>query len=165
MKPYLLLILIILFSCGSKTENQLSPRFNHVYLTVADVDRSVAFYTTAFDLKVTAEIKEIKRTPKGGESERFDINLSLLKFDRQGFVLEISERSDFSSDNQTANFTHLGIDVKDIEAASERVLNAGGTLLRPITLVEAGEIKAKTTFFTGPDGETIELMEVIAGEF
>ena len=34
----------------------LSPRFNHVMLTVANLDSSVAFYTRAFDLEVTQRI-------------------------------------------------------------------------------------------------------------
>lgn len=129
------------------------------------MDKSVAFYTAAFDLEVSKQIKKIKRTPVDGESGEFDIYLSLLKFPGQDFVLEIGENPDFQAENSTANFTHLGIDVLDIEAASERVLKAGGVLTRPMSLVETEDIKAKNIFFTGPDGETIELMEIISGDF
>ncbi len=129
------------------------------------MDRSVSFYTTAFDLEVSKEIKKIKRTPIGGETNEFDIYLSLLRFPSQKFLLEIGERSDHLAENTKASFNHLGIEVLDIEAASERVLAAGGVLLRPLSLVETEDIKAKTIFFSGPDGETIELMQIISGDF
>lgn len=160
------LICIVLTSCTSETkEASLSPRFNHVYLKVADMDRSTQFYATAFDLEVTKQIKKIKRTPINGETGEYDIFLSLLKFPGQNFVLEIGENPNYASDNTSASFTHLGIDVEDIDAASDKVLAAGGVLLQPLSLVETEDIKAKNIFFAGPDGETIELMQMISGEF
>ena len=80
-------------------------------------------------------------------------------------MLEIGENPEFKAANNGANYTHLGIDVKDIEAASERVLKAGGILSRPLSLVETEDITAKNIFFLGPDGETIELMQMISGDF
>ncbi|GAB4236633.1 MAG: lactoylglutathione lyase [Ekhidna sp.] len=160
----------MMLSCGNKTVNQpknevLSPRFNHVYLTVSDMKKSVEFYTTAFNLQVIKEIKEIKRTPEGEETSSYDISLTLLKFEGQNFILEIGERAAFESENTTASYAHLGIDVSDIVVASDRITAAGAKPLRPITLVEAADIQAKTAFFLGPDGETIELMQVISGNF
>lgn len=89
----------------------------------------------------------------------------LLRFPNQGFNLEIAANPDLEADNTNANYTHLGIDVMDIETAAERLLKAGAKPVRPITMVEANEIKAKTAFFLGPNGETLELMQVIEGEF
>jgi catechol 2,3-dioxygenase-like lactoylglutathione lyase family enzyme len=163
---YLLGLLLLLEGCQTPAaEARLTPRFNHVYLNVSDMDRSVSFYTSAFDLEVTKQIRKIKRTPVGGESGEYDMYLSLLKFPGQDFVLEIGENPDFEGNNTGANYTHVGIDVSDIEAAGERVLKAGGIIVRPISLVETEDIKAKTMFFTGPDGETIELMQIISGDF
>ena len=146
-------------------ENLVSPRFNHVYLNVSDMEASIIFYTSAFDMQVTKQIKKIKRTGSDGNSQSFAIHLSLLKFPDQNFVLEIKESSEFKADNSSANFMHLGIDVKDIEAASQRIISAGGAMTRPVSLVETEDITAKTAFFTGPDGETIELMQILSGEF
>ncbi|TDQ17025.1 catechol 2,3-dioxygenase-like lactoylglutathione lyase family enzyme [Algoriphagus boseongensis] len=159
-------VLFAFAACQAKVDEvQHSPRFNHVYLKVADMDRSIAFYTSAFDLELVKQIKKLKRTTEDGVSTEYDISLSLLKFPDQHFVLEIGESPDFKAENSAANFTHLGIDVLDIEAASERILKAGGVLSRPLSLVETEDIKAKTMFFTGPDGETIELMQLISGDF
>ncbi len=129
------------------------------------MDRSVAFYTSAFDLELEKKVRKLKRTSEDGESEEYDVYLSLLKFPGQDFVLEIGENPAFQAENSSANYAHLGIDVLDIEVVSERILKAGGVLSRPISLVETEDIKAKTMFFTGPDGETIELMQIISGDF
>jgi catechol 2,3-dioxygenase-like lactoylglutathione lyase family enzyme len=160
-------VFMAILGCQTKEADGilLSPRFNHVYLKVSDLDRSVAFYTAAFELERVKQIKKLKRTSAEGVSEEFETSLSLLKFPGQDFVLEIGKALDFQSENSSANYTHLGIEVADIEAASERILKAGGVLVRPVALVETEDITAKTMFFTGPDGETIELMQLISGDF
>jgi len=59
MKIKLIIIGLIIttFSCnsGSGKKELLSPRFNHIVLYVSDMETSVKFYTTAFDLKVSNE--------------------------------------------------------------------------------------------------------------
>jgi len=161
------IVLIALLGCQTKEAKEvlLSPRFNHVYLKVSDLDRSVAFYTAAFELKQEKQIKKLKRTSAEGVSEEFETSLSLLKFPGQDFVLEIGKALDFQSENKQANYSHIGIDVADIETASERILKAGGVMISPVTLVETEDIIAKNAFFTGPDGETLELMQLISGDF
>ena len=48
-----------------------SPRFNHVMLTVANLDSSVAFYSRAFDLEVTQRITSLTVTrPDGAAAAR-----------------------------------------------------------------------------------------------
>jgi len=164
--PLYILALILISACSSqKAETKISPRFNHVFLTVADLDRSVVFYTKAFDLEVVNSIKKLKKTSSDGEVIEIEINMALLKFPGQDFVFEIGEREGFTAENTTANFAHLGIDVRDIEAAFDRLIKAGAILSQPISLVEANGVSAKNAFFTGPDGETIELMEIVSGEF
>jgi len=41
----------------------------------------------------------------------------------------------------------------------------GAEVLVPIRLIKAEGVEAKQAFFKGPDGEPIELMEIISGEF
>lgn len=164
--PSRLLVLVLLLASQLTYGQQKSATyFNHVFLNVSDVDRSVEFYTTAFDLKVTNDITSMKVAGEDGEMVERDVRLVLLKFSGQNFVLEIGGGQAFTSDNGNANYAHVGVNVLDVAAASDRLINAGATQTRPITLVHAGDIEAKTAFFSGPDGETIELMELIKGEF
>lgn len=159
------MLLTGLLGCDSTLKEQSPTYFNHVFLTVSDIDQSVAFYTTAFDLEVSREIPSLRRTDAEGNTSESAIKLSLLRFPGQAFLLEIGERPDFKANNERTSLAHIGVNVEDVAVAERRLLDAGAEQIRPITLVEADDIRAKTAFFLGPDGETIELMEMILGEF
>ncbi|MBN3581355.1 VOC family protein [Algoriphagus aestuarii] len=158
-------IFLLLFSCQSQNlSHSVLPRFNHTYLNVADMDRSIKFYTSSFDLEVVKHVKKIKRTTEDGVTTESDINLAFFRFPGQGFVLEVGENPEFKPENSSASLLHISVEVTDIEAAGQRVTKAGGVLVRPISRVEIEGITAKTMFFTGPDGETIELIQLISGK-
>ena len=160
------IVVLMLLGCQQNTvDSSKTPQFNHVYLHVSDMDNSLAFYTSAFDLQVTKHIKKLKRTLEDGQIVEQEINLALLKFPGHYFALEIGETLDSRASNTMVSYAHVGIEVEDIESASERIIKAGGVSSRPITQVETESIQAKTAFFTGPDGETIELMQIISGSF
>lgn len=145
----------------------VSPRVNHVMLYVKDLDRSVGLYTTAFDFEVTNNVKEIIRVADDGSEQSIPVNMALLKFPGQNFVYEMAENTTLpDSISTTGAFQHVGIDVKDISAALDRALRAGFVMRDTIRTVKAtGNIEAMNCFLTGPDGETVELMQMVAGEF
>jgi predicted enzyme related to lactoylglutathione lyase len=91
--------------------------------------------------------------------------MAFLKFPGQEFVLELSEQQ-LAADGPAPFYQHLGIDVPDIEAAATRVQEAGARDFTGIQTVRAtGGIVAQNAFFRGPDGEILELMQMIEGEF
>jgi catechol 2,3-dioxygenase-like lactoylglutathione lyase family enzyme len=144
----------------------LSPRFNHVMLVVSNLDSSVAFYTAAFDLQVAQRISELKVTGANGTPNARPVKMALLKFPGQEFVLEMGERPAQAPAGPPPYYQHLGVDVRDIEAAAERVRKAGGRDLSPINTVSTSTgTVAKNMFFRGPSGELVELMQVVSGEF
>jgi catechol 2,3-dioxygenase-like lactoylglutathione lyase family enzyme len=71
----------------------LSPRFNHVMLFVSNLDSSITFYTTAFDLQVAQRITELSVTSGSGAPAARPVKMALLKFPGQEFVLELAERA------------------------------------------------------------------------
>lgn len=148
----------------SRPAAPLSPRFNHVMLTVANLDSSVAFYTRALDLEVTQRITSLTVTRPDGSTAAHEVKMAFLKFPGQDFVFELAERK-VSDDGISPVFQHVGVDVKDIDAAAERVTAAGGQGFTGISVVEGQGVKAKTAFFKGPDGENVELMEIVSGTF
>jgi len=143
----------------------LQPRFNHVMLYVSDLDATIAFYTGAFDLKVTQRIDTLRVTrPDGSEATRA-ARMAFLKFPGQDFVYELAERR-VEDDGTSPFYQHVGVDVADIEAAAARVQAAGGRDFSGISTVRtSGGTVAKNGFFKGPDGELVELMQVLRGEF
>lgn len=144
----------------------LSPRFNHVMLVVSNLDSSITFYTAAFDLQVAQRITELKVTGANGTPTPRSVKMALLKFPGQEFVLEMGERPPTAPPGPPPYYQHLGVDVRDIEAAAERVRKAGGRDLSPInTVTTSTGTVAKNMFFRGPGGELVELMQVVSGEF
>lgn len=155
---------IVVSAFSPTREAPLSPRFNHVMLHVANLDSSIAFYTTAFDLKVAERITELSVTGPDGATAVHPVKMALLKFAGQEFVLELAERP-ASAGGPSPHYQHLGVDVRDIVAAAERVRKAGGRNLSAIQTVRVAGTVAKNAFFRGPSGELVELMEVVSGAF
>ena len=62
----LITIVVGLSAFAPARKAELSPRFNHVMLYVSNLDSSIAFYTTAFDVKVAQRITEMSVTAANG---------------------------------------------------------------------------------------------------
>lgn len=147
------------------TPEQLSPRFNHVMLYVSDLDASIAFYTTAFDLQVTQRLDALTVVAADGSETTRPVQMAFLKFPGQEFVLELSQQTT-ETGAPSPFYQHLGVDVTDIEAAAERVQTAGARNFSGVRTVRAaGGVEARNAFFLGPDGELLELMQMVSGEF
>lgn len=159
-----IILAIILTSCRSN--EPLSPRFNHVFLVVSDMEKSVEFYTKAFDLKVTNDnVKHIVWTYEDGTQQEVETNIVFLKFPGQNFVFELKEVGTMDTIDSFALFQHVGIDVKDLDKALQKALIAGAEIISPIRLVQTHGVELKHVFLKGPDGERIELDQIISGEF
>ena len=167
MKKFLYILLItgtagFMISSNLGREKALSPRFNHVMLYVSDLDASIEFYTEAFDIELTQRVDEITRIDSNGETSS-PVKMAFLKFPGQDFVLELAERE--TGAETSAHYQHVGIDVQDIQKASDRMASAGAKNFSGIRHLRANDTEVKNCFFNGPDGELIELMEIIEGEF
>jgi catechol 2,3-dioxygenase-like lactoylglutathione lyase family enzyme len=146
---------------------QAPPSFNHIYLGVHNLDSSLKFYTTAFDLKVTYRISQLDITQTDSNFKR-PVNIVFLKFPGQDLVYELGERTDKTDTTiKTGNlYGHVGVEVKDLKTTVERVLNAGGKLAVPIRQVKTNAgLTIKQAVIKGPDGESIELVEIVSGNY
>ena len=153
---------MILASTTAKKDAPVSPRFNHVMLYVSDLDASIEFYTDAFDLHVSQRLDEIVRIDSEGEHPS-SVTMAFLKFPGQDFVFELAQRE--TEGNASAHYQHVGIDVLDIKQASERLKAAGAENFSGIRHLRAKNTEVLNCFFNGPDGELIELMQILEGEF
>lgn len=168
MKTVVLLFMLICVSVNPVAFQTSSPhpRFNHVYLSVDDVDASLSFYTRAFDLSVTDRFNEldIKQTDTAFKRR---VNVVFLKFPGQDFVFELAERSDKHDTVRMSNiFQHVGVEVKDIGPAVQKVVAAGGKIATPIRIVRTNSgLAIKQTYMKGLDNETIELTQIISGKY
>ena len=159
-------IIIAVSAFAPAKEAPLTPRFNHVMLIVSNLDSSITFYTTAFDLQVAQRLTELRVTGANGAESARSVKMALLKFPGQEFVLELAERPAPPTTGPAPYYQHLGVDVQDIAAAAERVRRAGGRDPTAIqTVSTASGTIAKNMFFRGPSGELVELMQIVSGEF
>ena len=169
MKPILtsLISVLALGCCDVIAQTQQSPpAFNHLYLEVRNIDSSVKFYTRAFDLKVTDHFNQLEITQADSTFKR-SVKIVFLKFSGQDFVYELGERTDPNDTTRQGNlFQHVGVEVKDIAVALQRGIDAGGKLGRPIRRVRTSSgLEIKQAFLRGPDGELIELTEIVTGNY
>lgn len=164
----LLLPLLLLFSLGCSvqdTEDKGRFRFNHVMLYVDDIDRSVNFYTSVFPLTEENRVNELRVVTEEG-TDTIPVKIALLRFSDQDFVLEISEQPDRpAKDQPSPSYQHIGVNVRDIDAMEARLVAGGAELISPVREINANTIEAKISFYRGPDGEIIELMQLIEGMF
>jgi catechol 2,3-dioxygenase-like lactoylglutathione lyase family enzyme len=168
--PALLVItacLVLPIHNATAQAQQARPAFNHIYLGVHNIDSSIAFYTKAFDLRVTYRISQLDITQTDSAFKRA-VNIAFLKFPGQDLVYELGERSDKGDTTiKTGNlYQHVGVEIKDVTATLKRVLEAGGKLAVPIRQVRTNAgLTIKQAVVKGPDGESIELVEIISGEY
>jgi catechol 2,3-dioxygenase-like lactoylglutathione lyase family enzyme len=169
MKVFLLILCSAICFSPNKAACQDHPSypvFNHVYLSVRNVDSSLTFYTKAFDLKVTDRFTQLNITQSDTAFIRA-VNVIFLKFPGQDFVFELAERADKNSATTVGNlFQHVGVEVKDITVAFKRVVDTGGKVNTAIRRVRTNSgLEIKQAYMKGPDGETIELIEIVSGGY
>jgi catechol 2,3-dioxygenase-like lactoylglutathione lyase family enzyme len=162
------IVYLILSLNNAKAQiQQATPAFNHIFLAVHNIDSSIAFYTKAFDLKITYRINQLDITQTDSAFKRM-VNIVFLKFPGQDLVYELGERPDRSDTTiKTGNlYQHVGIEIKDLAATLKRAVDAGARLAVPIRQVKTnGSLTIKQAVVKGPDGESIELVEIVSGNY
>ena len=128
----------------------------HIFLAVKDINRSIEFYTKAFEgTKVLYEF----------EIDGFDITMLGLG---NGVVLELLQKPYDESDGK---WQHIAFECTDIETQYQRLMEAGATIRMPLEMTTV--LKGRNGYpdthccgvhVLGPDGEEIELCQPQAGQ-
>lgn len=128
----------------------------HIFLAVKSIDRSIEFYTKAFEgAKVLYEFR----------IDGFDITMLGLG---NGVVLELLEKPYDESDGK---WQHIAFECTDIEAQYQRLMEAGATIRMPLEMTTV--LKGRNGYpdthccgvhVLGPDGEEIELCQPQPGQ-
>jgi catechol 2,3-dioxygenase-like lactoylglutathione lyase family enzyme len=117
----------------------------HVNLTVADVDRSAAFYADLLGLHV-----RWKGTLDG------DRIAAHVGDDRVYLALfQAAATGGVDHDYATPGLNHFGFVVDDLEAARQRLVELGASDVTPISDYEPG----RRCYFRDPDDIEVELVE------
>jgi len=124
-------------------------RLLHTMIRVADLEKSVAFYTKVLGMK------ELRRS----ENTEYRYTLAFVGYgdEKENAVIELTYNWDTDSYDHGNAFGHLAIEYDDIYAACKEIKALGGVVSR-----EPGPVKGGTTeiaFVKDPDGYAIELIQ------
>lgn len=124
-------------------------RLLHTMIRVADLDKSVEFYTKVLGMK------ELRRS----ENTEYRYTLAFVGYgdEKDNAVIELTYNWDTDSYDHGNAFGHLAIEYDGIYAACEEIKALGGVVSR-----EPGPVKGGTTeiaFVKDPDGYSIELIQ------
>ena len=124
-------------------------RMLHTMLRVANLEKSLAFYTQVLDMQLLRQ----HDYPEG----RFTLAFVGYGPEDSNTVLELTHNWDTASYDLGDAYGHIALGVPDAYAACEKIKSLGGRVVR-----EAGPMKHGKTviaFVEDPDGYKIELIE------
>lgn len=124
-------------------------RILHTMLRVADLEKSLAFYTGVLGMKL------LRRTdyPEG----KFTLAFVGFGDEAHGAVIELTHNWGVENYDIGTGYGHIALQVDNAQAACAEIRQRGGKVTR-----EAGPMKGGTTviaFVEDPDGYKIELIQ------
>lgn len=123
-------------------------KFLHTMIRVANLDKSIEFYSQVLGMKV------LDRT----DNNEYRYTLVFVGYEKGGTTIELTHNWDTNEYQMGNAFGHLALGVDDIYAACNNIKSLGGNITR-----DAGPVKGGTThiaFITDPDGYQIELIQL-----
>lgn len=128
----------------------LSFRIHHTMLPVADLDRSIAFYTRLLGMKVNER--------HASEARKVEVGLIGYGDEASAPFLELIQNTSERSPAQvTPANIHVGIDTSDLRKLCEILQKEGVTFIRPFKQRSDG--MGFSAWVRDPDGHEIELAE------
>lgn len=143
-------------------------RFNHVGISVADLNRSVAFYRDLLGMEVIVAPKPFAEGPyekimalKGASGRVALVQGANLRLELFEFATPTPRPGDPNRPVCDQGITHFGIEVKDIENQYQRLKAAGVAFhCAPFNFRNI----AIATYARDPDGNVFEMLELIPRE-
>ena len=120
----------------------------HSMIRVLDEARSLAFYDTAFGLKIVDRL----------DFENF--TLIYLANDGSSFELELTVNKGRTEPYDLGDgYGHLAFSVDDLDAEHARMTQAGLSPRKLVDFAPGGEVIARFFFIADPDGYQIEVLQ------
>ncbi|MEZ9489704.1 lactoylglutathione lyase [Vibrio breoganii] len=125
-------------------------KFLHTMLRVADLDKSIEFYTKVLGMK------ELERH----ENTEYRYTLVFVGFDEKSSstTIELTYNWDTDAYDHGNAFGHIALGADDIYAACDKIKALGGNVSREPGPVKGGE--THIAFVKDPDGYAIELIQL-----
>lgn len=134
-------------------------------IATVDLDQSAKFYIEAFGMVQRGDTISKLFVDRNKERSEVDVNIVFLEIPGQDFVLELTEVAARDSSTCRPALDHLGLMVQDVKRTFEKALASGAESIASPFEVESANLDLMLAYIKGPDGEVIELMEVIDGDY
>lgn len=120
----------------------------HSMIRVLDEARSLAFYDTAFGLKVAERLdfETFTLVYLSNAESTFELELTINKGRTEPYALG-------------DGYGHLAVSVDDVDAEHARLTAAGLTPRKLVDFAPAGKVIARFFFIADPDGYQIEVLQ------
>lgn len=158
LQTFILTLALSLSFSKVHAENYLYDVGNYV----SDIEASERFYTSVFDFEVVRRWSEMQVSTDGVEFQSIPHKGVYLK-DPNGMHLEFIESDNsYNYREVQAPVNHFALRVDDLNEVYDLALKAGAKPAVPISFVRLGDFNVKTGFVFGPDGERIQLIEILS---
>jgi len=133
------------------TQNTTIPGcgFHHISIQTADIDRSIRFYRDVLGMQLRLEFMIGER--------RF----ALLNMGDGSYIELQVARGAVPDPAAGSPLAHFALAASDVRAAIEKVRAAGYPITVEPKEAQLGSLSASVAFFTGPNGESVELFQEI----
>ena len=120
----------------------------HMMIRVLDLDRSIAFYKTAFGLDVADKLdfENFALVYLRNAEADFEVELTLNKGRTEPY-------------NLGDGYGHIAVCVEDLDAEHARLAEAGLNPRKLVDFAPGGEVIARFFFIQDPDGYEIEVLQ------
>lgn len=146
----------------------------HVGITVSNLERAIAFYTSGLGLEVRH--RQVQRNSYTSRLVGYDdahLEMAQLRFpgaerSRSGHVIELIEYIEPRGqpgvwETRHPGTAHLALEVGDIHATARRLAQLGATFVSEIQTITAGiNMGGFAVYLRDPDGFTLELVQAPA---
>jgi catechol 2,3-dioxygenase-like lactoylglutathione lyase family enzyme len=137
-------------------------KFNHVGISVTDIDRSIAFYRDMLGMEKLCEVfpfgdekfEAIMDIP-GVKGRMCMIGKGTLQLELFEFAGSKAKDKDYPVSDR--GYSHFGVEVDDIAATYAKLKSAGVRIHSPVITFMGGGMKA--AYCRDPDGNVFEIME------
>jgi catechol 2,3-dioxygenase-like lactoylglutathione lyase family enzyme len=130
--------------------------FNHVSLSVADLDAQVAWYGRALGFEEVVDRYELPEPPVGTAVLQAASGIRIELIQRGGSE-RLGEYSDPLDMTRSQGYGHWAVDVEDLDLAFEWLLEVGAReVWPPADAVAPGE---RFAYVKDPEGNLIELIQ------
>jgi catechol 2,3-dioxygenase-like lactoylglutathione lyase family enzyme len=136
-------------------------RFNHIGITVSDLDKSVDFYRTLFDLEPGLYVDIISNSSGVDGSPARSQRVAFVPIGETGLI-ELHEfspsRTPLEGPMESVGYAYLCLEVDDLDATYKRLQGIGARFMAPLRQIFV-EATATTAGPTGKAGDSTTMQE------